>query len=828
MVSCQWGGGHAGPSLTSTGRASSIRRMQTRHHALRPRRAMPLGVQLFASAQDEQRARRPTDVVLAVASALFVVLCGGMAELLGGLERSFAELVVALPGFFDVFWRLLMWSGVLWSATLIIAAAVRRRTALARDLGAAALGAIVIAIPAAAIVFDDERSIFASLFDVDGPPSFPPGLLAVSTAVIATASPHLSRPFRHLGRWLIASQLVATVLLLVALPTGAAAAIAIGLLAAAIVHLVVGSPGGRPTESRIRLALAQLGVDVDELAPAAMQRQGTVLFEGRDRDGPLHVKVYGRDAWDAQLLANLWRLAWYRGAERTTRLSRVELVEHEGFVTLLAERAGVDVPRIVTAGSAGRGDALVVTRPAGRSLATIGEPFANVADVDEASITELWHALDRLHDAGLSHGRIDLDRVQVTSLGTLVFGDLSSASVSDEPADEAKDQAQVFALSLLVVGEDRAVELARGAVGDESLQRVLPYVQEAAMPPLVRDALAEQDVDLDHVRARFTTTLGAEDQPLIRLRRVTVGSLVNLALMVIAAYTLIALVGGLDLDAFIDALQDANWWWLAAALPLAQIPRIPGAVSTMGAISRPLPLGPLITLQFAICYVNLAIPSTAARVAINVRFLQRFGIPPTMAVSAGVIDSVSGFVVQIVLFLLMFFWSDIDFGLSSDTGDLSGLATIALIMAIVIVAGAVLVVVIPALRRRLLAALRQVRDALRVLRSPTKLLQLFGGNLVGQVLFAVAFGACVRAFGYELPLSELVMINTVVSLFAGLLPVPGGIGVSEAGLTLGLSAAGLPSEIAFAAAVAYRFASFYLPPIGGWFCYQWLVQRRFL
>ena len=86
-----------------------------------------------------------------------------------------------------------------------------------------------------------------------------------------------------------------------------------------------------------------------------MQAEGVVRFTGRDAPGPLDVKVYGRDAWDAQLLANLWRLAWYRDAQRTARLSRLELVEHEGFVTLLAERAGVRTPRLVTAGSAGAG-----------------------------------------------------------------------------------------------------------------------------------------------------------------------------------------------------------------------------------------------------------------------------------------------------------------------------------------------------------------------------------------------------------------------------------------------------------------------------------------
>jgi uncharacterized membrane protein YbhN (UPF0104 family) len=264
------------------------------------------------------------------------------------------------------------------------------------------------------------------------------------------------------------------------------------------------------------------------------------------------------------------------------------------------------------------------------------------------------------------------------------------------------------------------------------------------------------------------------------------------------------------------------------ALVLAQVPRIPSAVSTMGSINRPLPLGPLVTKEFAICYVNLAIPSSAARVAINIRFLQRFGVDATTAVSAGVIDSVSGFVVQIFLFVVLFFSSDVDFGITLDTSDLDGLLTIALIVVAVLILLVVLVCVIPAWRRRALDMLRKARAATAVLRNPTKALQLFGGNLLSQVLFAVALSVCVRAFGEELPLSTLVLINTVVTLFAGLLPIPGGMGVSEAGLTLGLTSAGLPSSTAFAIALAYRFASFYLPPVWGYFCYRWLIRRRYL
>jgi uncharacterized membrane protein YbhN (UPF0104 family) len=417
--------------------------------------------------------------------------------------------------------------------------------------------------------------------------------------------------------------------------------------------------------------------------------------------------------------------------------------------------------------------------------------------------------------------------VIVTSAGSLALGDLSSATLTGEPADAAVDRAQVLAMSILLLGEPRGVALAR-TFGDDTVISVLPYIQVAAMPPIIRAELGHLNIELDDVRGRLATTLGVDEQPLIKLRRVTWRSLLNLAFLGFAAFALISLLSGLDLESFVDALGDANWWWLAFALVLAQVPRIPAAVSTMGAIDRPLPLGPLTTLQFAISYVNLAIPSTAARVAVNIRFFQRFGVDATTAASAGAIDSVSGFIVQIFLFLVLFLWSDLDFGISFDTDDLEGLATIALVVIGALVVIAVLVMVLPAWRRRVLDALHKVGAATAVLRSPTKVLQLFGGNLLSQFLFAVALGASAKAFGEELPLSSLVLINTVVTLFAGLLPVPGGMGVSEAGLTLGLSSAGVPSELAFAIALAYRFASFYLPPIWGYFCYGWLVKRRYL
>jgi uncharacterized protein (TIRG00374 family) len=60
------------------------------------------------------------------------------------------------------------------------------------------------------------------------------------------------------------------------------------------------------------------------------------------------------------------------------------------------------------------------------------------------------------------------------------------------------------------------------------------------------------------------------------------------------------------------------------------------------------------------------------------------------------------------------------------------------------------------------------------------------------------------------------------------MPIPGGVGVSEAGLMAGLTAVGVSNDIAVSAVLVYRLISYYLPPIWGWFCLNWLQKRDYL
>ena len=70
-------------------------------------------------------------------------------------------------------------------------------------------------------------------------------------------------------------------------------------------------------------------------------------------------------------------------------------------------------------------------------------------------------------------------------------------------------------------------------------------------------------------------------------------------------------------------------------------------------------------------------------------------------------------------------------------------------------------------------------------------------------------------------LATLIVVNWAATTLGGISPVPGGLGVAEAGLVAGLTAAGVPSDLAVAAALTHRLLTFWLPPVAGW-----LAMRR--
>jgi uncharacterized protein (TIRG00374 family) len=144
-----------------------------------------------------------------------------------------------------------------------------------------------------------------------------------------------------------------------------------------------------------------------------------------------------------------------------------------------------------------------------------------------------------------------------------------------------------------------------------------------------------------------------------------------------------------------------------------------------------------------------------------------------------------------------------------------------------------LALAVPRLRRLAAAKLRpRIRDVWGNLRtvasSPRKLVLLLGGALGRELLIAMSLSVSLRAFGDHLRLPVLIVVIVLAAIVGGVAPSPGGMGVVEAGMILGLTAAGVSEADATAAVFIQRLFTSYLPPIWGWFTLVWLRGRDYL
>lgn len=328
------------------------------------------------------------------------------------------------------------------------------------------------------------------------------------------------------------------------------------------------------------------------------------------------------------------------------------------------------------------------------------------------------------------------------------------------------------------------------------------------------------------------TSSADEARGLQRLKQVSWGSAVQVVLLILAVALLVRTVAGVDLQDLVQELQGASWALVAGAFVLGQTPRLTQTLSTLGAAPRPVPMGPVYQLQLAQGYVGLAVPSSAARIAMGVRFFQKQGFTSGAALAIGGLDSFSGFLVEAALLLGLLVFTPQTLHFDLDAPALPEWRTILVVIVVLAALLAVVSALLPGTRRQFAAWAKNLladgRSALRDLRSPRRLLLLLGGNLGSILLSSATLGLFVAALGASVSFSDLVVMTISVSLLAGLLPVPGGIGVVESGLTFGLVASGVPEDMAFAAVVLFRLATFYIPPAWGFVAFRTLERNDYL
>jgi len=518
---------------------------------------------------------------------------------------------------------------------------------------------------------------------------------------------------------------LASVLAGAATPTGTIAAAALLSGLAALLALAAPAPVRSRDLHQLRATLMDQGLTVGLLTAAPPGPSGQQRYSGADDDGDIAVEVRSVADGRTRLVANALRQVWFRHVGDPVVVGAHRQVRHLALTTLLAGNAGVPTDRIVRVLRLPDGDAALVMR------SPHGRPVAEIPAQDRAPLgPRLWPLLDHLHGGGLHHGRVDSHHL-VDDGDRLALVDFDVGGEADAP-ERRIDRAQALVTSTLVDGQDAAIEAAHHHLGEE-LGEVVSFLQPATLTAAQREAAP----DLPALRAAAAAAAGVSEPVLAPVKRVKPFAALQVALLPLAVAALWAVASDIDTDLLWDQVQESSKLLIVLAIFVGQIPRFAQAFSSLGASPVPIPIGPLYALQLAVGYVNLVVPGGAGRVALNVRFYQRFGLPAGSALAVGALDGIGGLVLQVILVAVMALAGvasldlDLDLGLAHDPTGL----LLPLLIAVAVVA--VTLTVFGKLRRRLFGwvidAIRDAGSVFNGLWSGRRLGLLAAGNLTSDL-----------------------------------------------------------------------------------------------
>jgi len=787
---------------------------------------------IFAPVGSGQRRRRGSDGARLAAAVLALVCCLLVIRYDSRVDRAIAQVIHPPP------WSITWLVTVVYQAgsfgvvvVLVALALVARRWEIARDIGLSAAGTAV-ACGALIALLGSRGGRPAGIVIGDFVMRFPVVQVALFAAVATAGLPYLARGVQRLVEIFIALVAVACAVAGQGLPLNVVGSLAIGWGVTAVVRLVFGSPLGLPSAEDVRLLLAELGISAASVRPAARQVWGVAKFEATEtaRPGRLSVEVYGRDAADARLLTKAGRFLLYRDSGPSLTLTRLQQVEHEAYLTLRAGQAGATVPEVAEAGTAGpTRDALLVCRlPPGTALSD-----TDAAEISDIMLDDLYRQLLILRRARIAHGAISGDAVRADPAAQAVaLADFRNASAAASPGQLDRDMAGALAVTAVAVGTERAADAAARCLEPELLGEALRHLQKPALDPLVGRSLRGRRELLPEVRQRTAEAASIELPQLVEPRRVSWPTLIMIIGTMIGGWALIGVL--IDVSKSFDTVIGADWLWVIMALVLAQLAYVASGLEGVGSVAGPLPFGRAVAVEFANAFSALA-GGTAAVFATRVRFFQRQGYDATVALSSGAIMATSSWIAIAVLFLvsLPFAWGSLDLDLAPQSGGDSKLVWIILAVVVVVAVAAGLLLAVPRWRRLAASKLRpKARDIWGNLRqvasSPHKLVLLVGGSFAQELLVAMALSVSLRAFGDHLRLPIVYVVIFLAGIIGGISPSPGGMGVVEAGMILGLTAAGVQEADATAAVFIQRLFTSYLPPIWGWITLVWMRKREYL
>ncbi|OLO72976.1 hypothetical protein BKH20_00825 [Actinomyces oris] len=568
------------------------------------------------------------------------------------------------------------------------------------------------------------------------------------------------------------------------------------------------------TDVDLAAVLAEASSEALSQARASVHRMYAVWDSTGERR---NVTLLDADRQVAGFLSNIWDQIRVRGLSPTRDLSLRPAAEHAALMTMEARRARVRTPDLLGMAEAAESVLLVTDHVVGaRSISDLG------AEIDDDVLDQLWSQLQRAHAAGLAHGSIDASSVVVDESGRLWLLDWASGETISSELSRRVDLAQALALTALSVGAERAIDAASRSLTTAQLASIAPMLQRVVLPRQTREVMGRRGAsrqvlqDLRDALVALTPTADAEPA---RLNRFSTRTVLMAVVALVAVWTLLA---QLDFQQVSAAVSQANGWWMLAALVFSVATYVGAGLTLVAFSPERLSLWRSTEVHLASAVVSLVAPAGVGGAAINLRFLNRKGVPTAVGVATVALVQVVQFIVTVVLLVVLAAMTGQSTGLTLPSGWV-------LVAAGAVVVVAAVVLTIPRARTwawtKIEPTYRQVWPRLVwVMSNPVRLALGVGGALTLSLSYILSFSASLWAFGYTVPFAVLAITYLASNTVGSIVPSPGGIGPVELALTAGLVAAGVPYGVALSTAIVYRLVTFWIPIPVGWLSLQRLQK----
>ena len=802
--------------------------------------------------------RRASDL-MRLLIALAVLVCAGLVAALDHVhvrltERYLLDSIVTLPSVLrDWLSALAQLGAVLFPAACVIIVVGGRRLALAWRLLLAAVAATTVALLVSHLLLAPSRPpTWAELLAGRGGVfnvTFPPvAWLSGATAMLTVVTPGLSPRWRRGLWWVTGGAVLIEVVVGGFLPLDAFVAAALGITIGSLVSLSFGAPSDRPSAQQIVSALHECGVELRTLTQLSWPVSGPDMFRATTSDGAsLMLKVFADEDRDRARLSRFYHSVMVRHAQDDHTATTVQsTAEHAVLAMVTAARAGARVPEPVlaypvAAGRGTRGALLAWVDVGGRALDGL-EP----EEFPDAALADLWHSVSVLHNHRLAHRQLRADNIVVDDHDQSWLIGLNLAELGASDRQLSLDVAELLVSVAVKVGADKAVSSAIAGLGAPAVEAAEGYVQPLALSGPTRARARHHDQAqsvqsasgraksalrpggrpdlMRDVRTAVATATGTPPAKLEPLSRFTWKRTLALLSAFVVIYVLIPQLS--NAGAAINALKDADWWWVLAASPAIFVVLVFATLLQIGAIPADLPFRPTYIVEFGGSFLNKVTPNGVGGMALSFRYLQKAGVSSGAATGSVGLQQVTSIAANLVL-LAAFFASA---GRKSPIHfSLAGHEWVFIVVAVVL-AGLGLVALTPPGRRffhdKIWGFIRSAGVTIaEVAKSPRHVTLTLAGALCWPLTEVVAFALCVRAVGGTLPFVQVAAIYMGGNLLASAAPTPGGLGALEAALVAGLSGLGMPTGAAASAVLIFRLLTFWISIPLGWVALR-IAERR--